>query len=54
MALKVSKVDVWMTTIEDRRGGLGEKVGPLADAIRNSPGMGSGGRCSARSCCSAC
>ncbi len=35
MALKVNKVDVWMTTIEDRSGGLGEKVGPLADAGAN-------------------
>src|SRR5438105_10660083 len=35
MALKVSKVDVWMTTHEDRSGGLGEKVGPLADAGAN-------------------
>jgi hypothetical protein len=35
MALKVSKVDVWTTTIEDRSGGLGDKVGPLADAGAN-------------------
>jgi len=35
MALKVNKVDVWMTTIEDRSGGLGDKVAPLADAGAN-------------------
>jgi len=35
MALKVSKVDVWTTTIEDRSGGLGEKVAPLAEAGAN-------------------
>ena len=35
MALKVAKVDIWMTTIDDRAGGLGEKVGPLADAGAN-------------------
>ena len=35
MALKVSKVDVWMTQIEDRSGGLGDKVAPLAAAGAN-------------------
>ena len=35
MALKVSKAEVWTNTIADRSGGLGEKIGPLADAGAN-------------------
>ena len=32
MALKVTRVDVWAASIEDRPGGLAEKLGVLADA----------------------
>jgi len=35
MALKVSKAEVWTTTIEDRSGGLAEKVAPLTQAGAN-------------------
>ena len=35
MALKVSKAEVWTTTIEDRSGGLGDKLAPLAAAGAN-------------------
>jgi len=35
MALKVAKAEVWTTTIEDRSGGLAEKVAPLAEAGAN-------------------
>ncbi len=35
MALKVSKAEVWITSIEDRSGGLGDKLAPLADAGAN-------------------
>jgi hypothetical protein len=32
MSLKVSKVDVWAAEIEDRPGGLADKLGPLGEA----------------------
>ncbi len=32
MKLKVSRVDVWAATVEDRAGGLAEKLEPLAAA----------------------
>lgn len=32
MALKVSKSDVWSTTIDDRAGGAADKLKPLTDA----------------------
>lgn len=35
MALKVSKAEVWTTTIEDRSGGASDKIGPLTDAGAN-------------------
>ncbi len=35
MKLKVSKTDVWASSIEDRPGGLGEKLGALAQAGAN-------------------
>jgi len=35
MALKVSRVDTWAATIEDRPGGLAEKLAPLAEAGAN-------------------
>jgi hypothetical protein len=51
MALKVTKAEVWSTTIEDRRGGAADKIDPLTQAGANfefvfarrtpeSPGMG--------------
>lgn len=35
MALKVSKVDLWMATIDDRAGGAADKLDPLAAAGAN-------------------
>ena len=35
MALKVSRVDVWVASIEDRPGGLAEKLVALAEAGAN-------------------
>ncbi len=35
MALKVSRVDLWMATIEDRAGGAADKLEPLAKAGAN-------------------
>lgn len=35
MALEVTQVEVWAATIEDRPGGLAEKLGPLAKAGAN-------------------
>ncbi|HLE65661.1 MAG TPA: hypothetical protein VI730_00785, partial [Burkholderiales bacterium] len=35
MALKVSKVDLWMATIDDRAGGAADKLEPLAKAGAN-------------------
>ena len=32
MALKVSKVEIWSTTIEDRTGGAADKIEPLTNA----------------------
>ena len=51
MALKVSKVELWSATIDDRAGGAAEKIEPLAKAGANfefvfarrtpeQPGMG--------------
>ncbi len=35
MALKVSRVDLWMATIEDRAGGAADKIEPLSRAGAN-------------------
>jgi hypothetical protein len=35
MALEITQVEVWAATIEDRPGGLGEKLDPLAKAGAN-------------------
>jgi len=35
MALKASKVDFWMATVDDRAGGVAEKLEPLAAAGAN-------------------
>ena len=35
MALKVSKAEIWSTTIEDRTGGAADKIEPLARAGAN-------------------
>lgn len=35
MGLKVSKVDLWSTTIDDRAGGAADKIEPLAAAGAN-------------------
>ena len=35
MALKVSRVDLWMATIDDRPGGAAQKLGPLSRAGAN-------------------
>lgn len=35
MALEITQVEVWAATIEDRPGGLGEKLDPLAEAGAN-------------------
>ncbi len=32
MALKITRADVWASTIEDRPGGLAEKLAALAEA----------------------
>jgi hypothetical protein len=35
MALKVTKADVWMTTVDDRAGGAADKIEPLSRAGAN-------------------
>ena len=35
MAVKVSRVDLWMATIDDRAGGAAEKLEPLSNAGAN-------------------
>jgi hypothetical protein len=35
MALKVAKLDIWAGMIEDRAGGLAEKIGPMSKAGAN-------------------
>ncbi len=39
MALKVARADVWATSIEDRPGGLAEKLAVLAGAGVNLRGL---------------